>query len=445
MYKYKKGDKKLIAAWAFYDWANSVYPLVITTAVFPLFYGAMTGGKNATVHFLGTDWNNTVLYTYTLSVAFLIVAFLSPMLSSIADYMGNKKKFLQFFCYLGSFSVMALYFFDSKDRLWVGILFSILASIGFWGSIVFYNAFLPEVAPPEQQDKVSAKGFIYGYIGSVILLLFILTMIMKPEWYGFTDHPLAEGESAPVKVFQYSFVLVGLWWLGFAQYTFHYLPSNTFKRKPEKDYIFKGFKELKKVFTEIKKQPTIFIFLISFFLISAGVQTIIVLAGKFGDEELGLPTSNLIITILLVQLVAIVGAYLFSRIAIKIGNIKTLKLTIAIWILVSFAAYLLPGKSPHVDLYFYILGGFLGLVLGATQTLARSTYSKLIPEDTYDNATYFSFYDVTEKVAIVMGTIIFGIVMSYTKSMRSSVLVLAIFFFLGFVVLSFMRKTKYVK
>ncbi len=442
---FKKGDKKLIGAWAFYDWANSVYPLVITTAVFPLFYGAITGGKDAQVHFLGTNWNNTVLYTYTLSVSFLIVAFLSPMLSSIADYLGNKKRFLQFFCYLGSLSVMALYFFDSKEKLWVGITFSILASIGFWGSIVFYNAFLTEVAPPEQHDKVSAKGFIYGYIGSVILLVFILSMIMFPNVYGFIDHPLAEGESAPVKVFQYSFALVGIWWMGFAQYTFYHLPSNYFKRKPEKDYIFKGFKELKKVFKEIRKQPTIFIFLLSFFLISAGVQTIIVLAGKFGDEELGLPTTNLIVTILLVQLVAIVGAFVFSRISAKIGNIKTLKITIAIWIIVSFAAYLLPGKSPNVDVYFYTLGAFLGLVLGATQTLARSTYSKLIPEDTYDNATYFSFYDVTEKVAIVIGTITFGAVMSFTKSMRTSVLVLAIFFFLGLVVLSFMKRTKYVK
>ena len=442
---FKKGDKKLIGAWAFYDWANSVYPLVITTAVFPLFYGAITGGKDATVHFLGTDWNNTVLYTYTLSTSFLIVAFLSPMLSSIADYLGNKKRFLQFFCYLGSLSVMALYFFDSKEKLWVGITFSILASIGFWGSIVFYNAFLTEVAYPKDHDKVSAKGFINGYIGSVLLLLFILTMIMKPEWYGFIDSPLAKGESAPVKVFQYSFVLVGLWWMIFAQYTFYYLPNNYFKRKPEKDYIFKGFKELRKVFKEIKKQPTIFIFLLSFFLISAGVQTIIVLAGKFGDEELGLPTTNLIITILLVQLVAIIGAFVFSRISTKIGNIKTLKITIAIWIIVSFAAYLLPGKSPNVDLYFYTLGAFLGLVLGATQTLARSTYSKLIPEDTYDNATYFSFYDVTEKVAIVIGTITFGIVMSFTKSMRTSVLVLVVFFFLGLVVLSFMKRTKYVK
>jgi len=441
----KQGNKKLINAWAFYDWANSVYPLVITTAVFPLFYGAITGGKDATVHFLGTDWNNTVLYTYTLSVSFLIVAFISPVLSSIADYMGNKKRFMQFFCYLGSLSVMALYFFDSVDRLWVGITFSIIASIGFWGSLVFYNAYLTEVAHPEQHDSVSAKGFIHGYIGSVLLLLFILTMIMKPEWYGFIDHPLAKGEATPTKVFQYTFVLVGIWWMGFAQYTFYHLPNNTFKRKPEKDYIFKGFKELRKVFKEIRSHKTIYIFLWSFFLISAGVQTIIVLAGKFGDEELGLPTLNLIVTILLVQLVAIFGAYLFSKISKKIGNIKALKLTVSIWVLVSFAAYLLPGKSPNVDVYFYTLGGFLGLVLGATQTLARSTYSKLIPEDTYDNATYFSFYDVTEKLAIVMGTITFGAVMSFTKSMRSSILVLAIFFFLGFVVLSFMKKTKYVK
>jgi len=441
----KKGDKKLINAWAFYDWANSVYPLVITTAVFPLYYGMVTGGKDAEVTFLGTEWNNTVLYSYTLSVSFLVVAFISPMLSSIADYMGNKKRFLQFFCLLGSFSVMSLYFFDGIDRLWVGITFSILASIGFWGSIVFYNAYLTEVAFPEQHDKVSAKGFIHGYIGSVFLLLFILTMIMKPEWYGFIDHPLQSGEAPPTLVFQMSFVLVGIWWLGFAQYTFSYLPTNTFKRKPEKDYIFKGFKELKLVYKEVKELPVLKIFLASFFLFSAGVQTIIVLAGKFGDEELGLPTTNLIITILLIQLVAVLGAYLFARISGKIGNIKTLKITIAIWVLVSFAAYLLPGESPNVDMYFYALGGVLGLVLGATQTLARSTYSKLIPENTYDNATYFSFFDVTEKIAIVMGTFSFGLIQSLTGSMRSSVLVLSMFFFLALVVMNFMKKTKYVK
>lgn len=441
----QKGDKKLIGAWTFYDLANSVYPLVITTAVFPLYYGAVTGGTDATVHFFRQELINTELYTYTLSFSFLIVAFISPILSSIADYMGNKKRFMQFFLYLGSLSVMALFFFDSIERLWVGITFSILASIGFWGSLVFYNAYLPEVAYPQDQDNVSAKGFIKGYLGSIILLVFILTMIMFPHLYGFIPEPLKQGETAPSIVFRLSFVIVGLWWMGFAQYTLYYLPYNTHKRKPEKDFIFKGYRELRQVLRELKDQYTLKVFLISFFLFSAGVQTIIVLAGKFGDEELGLPTTNLIITILLVQLVAVAGAYFFARVSKKLGNITTLKITLVIWIIVTFAAYLLPGQSPNVDIYFYTLGGFLGLVLGATQTISRSTYSKLMPENTVDTATYFSFYDVTEKIAIVMGTVIFGILVGITKSMRTSVLVLAIFFFAGLIILFFMKRTKYVE
>ena len=440
----QKGDKKLINAWAFYDWANSVYPLVITTAVFPLYFGGVTGGENAQVFFLGTQWTNTVLYTYVLSFSFLIVAFLSPILSSIADYMGNKKRFLQFFLYLGSLSVMSLYFFESKETLWVGILFSILASIGFWGSIVFYNAFLLEVAYPQDHDRVSAKGFMFGYFGSVFLLLFILTMIMHPEWYGFIDQPLQEGETAPGIAFRLGFVIVGIWWMAFAQYTLYHLPLNVHHRKPEKDYIFKGYRELRTVLKQLKSLDALKIFLISFFMFSAGVQTIIVLAGKFGDEELHLPTSNLIITILLVQLVAIVGAYVFSRISARFGNILTLKITLIIWAVVCLAAYLLPGEHPNVNLYFYTLGGFLGLVLGATQTIARSTYAKLIPEDTIDTATYFSFFDVTEKIAIVLGTATFGLLVSLTGSMRISVLVLMIFFVAGFIVLNFMKKTKYV-
>jgi len=441
----QKGDKKLIGAWTFYDLANSVYPLVITTAVFPLYYGTITGGKNATLTVFGQELINTELYTYTLSFSFLIVAFISPILSSIADYMGNKKRFMQFFLYLGSLSVMALYFFDGIERLWVGITFSILASIGFWGSLVFYNAYLPEVAHPKDQDSVSAKGFIKGYLGSIFLLLFILTMIMMPHWYGFIPEPLREGEPAPSIVFRLSFVIVGIWWMGFAQYTLYHLPYNTHKRKPEKDFIFKGYRELRQVLRELKDQYTLKVFLISFFLFSAGVQTIIVLAGKFGDEELGLPITNLIITILLVQFVAVAGAYFFSMISKKLGNITTLKITLVIWIIVTFAAYMLPGQSPNVDIYFYTLGGFLGLVLGATQTISRSTYSKLMPENTVDTATYFSFYDVTEKIAIVMGTVIFGILVGVTKSMRTSVLVLAIFFFAGFIVLFFMKRTKYVE
>jgi UMF1 family MFS transporter len=424
----QKGDKKLINAWAFYDWANSVYSLVIATAVFPIYYESVTSGDNGVVQFFGSEFNNSA----SLSFSFLIVAFMSPFLSGIADYSGNKKRFMQFFCYLGSLSVMSLYFFKGQDTLWVGILGAILASIGFWGSIVFYNSYLPEIAFPEQHDRVSAKGFMFGYTGSLILLMFNLTMVMKPEWFGITD------SSLPARI---SFLSVGIWWIGFAQVTFYYLPNNVFNKKAKKGYIFNGLRELKIVTKSIDKRTDLKQFLTAFFLYSIGVQTVILLAGIFGKKELGITTSKLIVIILLINVVAIFGAYLFSRISEKIGNVKTLKLTIAIWCLICLAAYLLDAKSEYIDIQFYALGGTIGMVLGAIQSLSRSTYSKLLP-DTEDHATYFSFFDVTEKIAIVVGTFIFGFVASITNSMRNSFFVLAVFFLLGYIVLSFMKDKK---
>ena len=429
----KIGDKKLINAWAFYDWANSVYSLVISTAVFPLYYTAITEGK--TVSFLGMEWDHPdTLYSYGLSFSFLVVAFMSPILSAIADYTGNKKRFLQIFCWIGSLSVMSLYFFEGVDTVWIGIVFTILASIGFWSSIVFYNAYLPEVAHPEDQDRVSAKGFIYGYIGSVILLVINLIMIQMPETFG-----IDSGTASRI-----SFVMVGLWWIGFAQVTFRRLPNNVFHKKPEKDYIWKGFRELKIVWNEIKSYPTLKGFLGAFFLLSIGVQTIILMAAIFGSNELGLEATSLIITILVIQLVAIVGASLFSRLSKKYGNFKALKITVLIWILVCFGAFSLHKEMPNVDLYFYGLGGLLGMVLGAVQSLTRSTYSKLLP-DTEDHATYFSFYDVTEKIAIVLGTFVYGLLYSLTDSMQWSVLCLAIFFVASFIILSTLKGTKHVR
>lgn len=433
----QRGDKKLINAWAFYDWANSVYSLVIATAVFPIYYTGITtslADMEGKIRFLGTAWTPTSLYNYTLAISFLIVAFTSPVLSGIADYTGNKLKFLKFFCAMGSLSVMSLFFFEDIDSLWIGIIATIFAGVGFWGSIVFYNAYLPEVAFPEQQDKVSAKGFIYGYLGSVLLLIINLILIQKPDWFGITSATL------PARI---SFLSVGLWWIGFAQITFRRLPNNVYNKKPESDYIWKGFRELKIVFQSLSSQPRLKIFLISFFLFSVGVQTIILMAGVFGSEELGLPTLNLIITILLVQLVAVLGAYFFSRLSSNLGNLTTLKITIAIWTIVCFIAFTLDRDQENIDLYFYTLGGLIGLVLGAIQSLSRSTYSKLLP-DTEDHATYFSFYDVSEKIAIVLGMILFGVLTSLTKSMQWSVLFLAIFFLASFIVLSFVKKTRYV-
>ena len=432
----QKGDKKLTHGWAFYDWANSVYSLVISTAIFPIYYETVTQTESGMVSFLGMQFNNTSLYTYALSFSFLIVAFISPLLSGIADYAGNKKTYMQFFCYLGSISVISLFFFEGIDTLWIGIVFSVLASVGFWGSLVFYNAYLPEVAYSDQQDQVSALGFIYGYIGSVILLIFNLTMVMKPEWYGITEPGMAP---------RISFLTVGVWWMGFAQITFKKLPDGIEKQRQKRNYIFKGYEELKKVVGELKDQPVMLNFLIAFFLYSVGVQSIILLATIYGKTEIGLSTSSLILTIIVIQLLGIAGAYLFSNLSKKIGNITTLKITIIIWALASLSAYFLEKDDPNVQLKFYVISGFIGLVLGAIQTLSRSTYSKLLPEDTVDPTTYFSFFDVTEKVAIVWGTFIFGLAISITASMRLSILLLCIFFVASFVVLSFMKKTKYVR
>lgn len=432
----QKGDKKLIHSWAFYDWANSVYSLVISTAIFPIYYETVTRTDSGMVQFLGMQFNNTALYTYALSFSFLIVAFVSPFLSGIADYVGNKKSYMQFFCYFGSISVMSLYFFDGIETLWIGILFSVLASIGFWGSLVFYNAYLPEVAYSDQQDRVSALGFIYGYIGSVILLIFNLTLVMKPEWYGITDAGMAP---------RISFLTVGVWWMGFSQVTFNKLPDSIRIDRGKKNYIFKGFQELLKVVNELKDKPVLLNFLTSFFLYSVGVQSIILLATIYGKSEIGLSTSSLILTIIVIQIVGIAGAYLFSNLSKKIGNITTLKITIVIWALASLSAYYLDKDDPDVQLKFYIISGFIGLVLGAIQTLSRSTYSKLLPEGTQDPTTYFSFFDVTEKVAIVWGTFIFGLAIAITDSMRLSILLLCVFFVASFIVLSFMKKTKYVR
>ena len=430
---FKKGSPKLIKAWAFYDWANSVYPLVISTAIFPIYYSTMSSSfanSEGDISFLGMSWNPTTLYDYTLSISFLIVAFCSPILSAIADYTGNKLKFLRAFCLLGALSVMALFFFKGESTLWVALTFTVLASIGFWGSLVFYNAYLPEVAHPEQQDQVSAKGFMYGYAGSVILLIFSLVLIQKPDWFGITDPTFAP---------RITFVLVGIWWLGFAQFTYKRLPNNIFNHKPDKDYIWKGFLELRLVLKSLKEHAQLKFFLISFFFMSVGVQTIILMAGIFGSKDLGLPTLNLILTILIVQIVAIFGAFFFSRLSKKIGNLATLKITMGIWGMVCFIAFILDKSIPNVDNYFYAMGIVLGFVLGATQSLTRSTFSKLLPE-THDHATYFSFYNVTEQIAVVLGMFIFGLLVALTGSMQYSVLALAAFFLVAFVMLYSVKK-----
>jgi UMF1 family MFS transporter len=433
-----KGNKKLLNAWAFYDWANSVYPLVISSAIFPIFYGAITIIRNDqgyivddTVKFLGFNLNNDSLISYVTALAFLVVSFSSPILSGISDYVGNKKSFLKFFCYLGAVSCIGLFWF-SLDFLWFGLLCYFLALIGFWSSLVFYNSYLPDIAYPEQQDKISAKGFSLGYIGSVILLIICLIMIMKYDWFGFED------EGLPTRL---SFVFTGIWWIGFSQYTYYYLPVGNKKQKMSRDVLFNGFRELKKIWNSLQKQLALQRYLVAFFTYSMAVQTIMLIATYFGIEELDWgdqdPTTGLIVSILLIQLVAVVGATLTARIALKIGNIKTLIILNLIWICICVYAYFI--ISPQE---FYVAAACVGLVMGGTQALSRSTYSKMLPENTLDTASYFSFYDVSEKIGIVIGMLMYGIVAQLTGSVRNAILFLVIFFLGGVILLFRVPKEK---
>ena len=422
-----KGNKKIINAWALYDWANSSYSLVITSALFPIYFHKITTtDAGNSVSFLGMKMNSDSLQTYTISFAFLIIAAINPLLSSIADYSGKKKKFMYFFSTLGAISCSLLFFFDSMDTLWIGVLGSMLAAVGYAGSIVFYNAFLPEIAEEKDQDKVSAKGFAMGYIGSSLLLIFSLTMILKPEWYGNISAALAT---------RIAFLLVGVWWFGFAQYTFKHLPDNVYERPSNDHFIFNGYKELKKVWFELRHTSRLTYFLLSFFFYNMGVQTVMYVATLFGAGELHLPSSILIIIILIIQFVAIAGAYLFSSLSKRFGNLKAISISLIMWILVCIGAFLCNKKYGFDEQSMFIgLAAVVGLIMGGVQSLSRSTYSKLLPE-TIDHASYFSFYDVCDKLGTVIGTFAFGIINEVTGSMRSSIIVLAGFFVIGLVLL----------
>ncbi|SDE79553.1 MFS transporter, UMF1 family [Ulvibacter litoralis] len=426
-----KGSKKLLNAWAFYDWANSVYSLVIASAIFPIFYGALTILKdekgtiiNDTVSFLGFDFNNDTLISFVTAAAFLVVSILSPLLSGIADYVGNKKMFMKFFCYLGASSCIGLYWF-SMEFLWFGLLCYFFALIGFWESLVFYNSYLPDIAFKEQQDKISAKGYSLGYIGSVVLLIICLVMIMKYELFGF------ESENFPTR---FSFVLTGLWWIGFSQYTYYHLPKGNKKEKFTKNVLFNGFKELKLIWNKIKQNIPLKRYLGAFFVYSMAVQTIMLVATYFGIEELDWgdtnATTGLIVSILLIQLVAVLGAFITSRSSAKFGNIKVLIVLNIIWICICVFAYTITTPNE-----FYITAAFVGLVMGGIQSLSRSTYSKFLPEDAIDTASYFSFYDVSEKIGIVIGMLSYGYVAQLTGSIRYAILFFVLFFVIGVILL----------
>ncbi|MEQ8325223.1 MAG: MFS transporter [Vicingaceae bacterium] len=430
----EKGNKKIIQGWAMYDWANSAYSLVITSTIFPIFYKNITTVTNSLgdmvsekVSVFGFEFNNSVLYSYSISFSFLLVVILAPLLSGIADYADNKKKFMQFFCYLGAASCAGLFFFDPA-YLELSMSLVVLASIGFSGSLVFYNAFLPEIAEAHQQDRVSAQGYALGYVGSTILLIFNLSMIMFPDIYG-----LEEGGMAA----RISFLSVGVWWAAFAQIPFKRLPNKSFNVKREGHYLTKGYQEILEVFHDLKKNKRLKRYLLAFFVFNMAVQTVMYMAVTFGKDEIAdMPDSGLIISILIIQIIAIGGAYFCSFLSALFGNIRTLSMILVVWLLICVLAI-----YTYTAVQFYLLAALVGFVMGGVQALSRSTYSKILP-DTRDHTSYFSFYDVCEKLGIVLGTFIYGFVMEITESSRNSIFALTLFFALGLVLLNMVPEIK---
>lgn len=419
-------QKRIHRAWAMYDWANSAYNLVITSTIFPAYYLAVTTVKDANgavtsdkVNFFGASFTNSVLFDYALAAAYLVIAILSPILSSIADYKGNKKSFMRLFCFIGAAACCGLFFFTAAS-VELGVVLAAIAAAGFYGSLVFYNSFLPEIAVEADRDRVSAQGFAYGYVGSVILQLICFVFVMSPATFGIDD-----GLACRI-----SFLLVGVWWFAWAQIPLNRLPGGTpLEQHPEHNILWNGFHELKKVWAQMKLLPVLRTYLIAFFLYSMGVQTVMLAATIFGAKELKLETGQLIMTILIIQLVAIAGAYIMSKLSEKLGNLAVLLFVVVMWIGICIAAY-----YTTTAMEFYIIATIVGLVMGGIQSLSRSTYSKLMPE-TKDTTSFFSFYDVTEKLAIVLGMFSFGFIEDMTGSMRNSIIALISFFALGAIVL----------
>lgn len=422
-----KGDKKTIKGWVMYDWANSVYQLTIGSTIFPIYYNAITKtGNDFTVDFFGIKIENTVLYSWSITLSYLLIALFSPFFSSIADFTGRRKSFMKVFTWIGAFSCGMLFFFN-KQTIELGVMAFTMATIGYGGSLVFYNSFLPVIAVHEEQDRISARGYAMGYLGGVILLLFNLVFVLFPDLFGIKDDTFAP---------RLAFLTVFIWWLGFSQITFKRLPKYTFgKRVKGENPVTKGYLELRKVFNQVRNMRQLKIYLFGFFFMTMGLLTVMFMAATYGTKELNLNDNILIPTILLIQLIGMFGAWLFARISGRIGNIKALILSIIIWIIVIIAVFFVNDAVG-----FIVVACFVGVVMGGTQALARSTYSKMLPE-TNDHTSFFSFYDVMEKLATVGGTFSFGIIEAITGSMRYSVLAITSFFAVGLVFMFILLKS----
>jgi UMF1 family MFS transporter len=416
-------DKREIRGWMFYDFACSAFSTtVVTTFLGPYLTGIIESqvGNKGSFTLLGLPIAAESFFTYCVSLSVLLQVFFLPILGAISDYSNLKKRMMLFFAVLGAVCTIGLFFITGPLYLLGGLLF-ILANLAFGASIVFYNAYLPEIASEDQRDKVSSRGWALGYIGGGLLLL--LNLIL----YQFSDKIGLDGATA-VRI---SLASAGVWWLVFGYFAIKRLRERGAQRQlpAGETYLKIGFKQLAQTLREIRKYPMTLRYLIAYLLYNDGVQTVIVVSALFGAQELGMESSSLILVVLMVQFMAFFGALLFGVIAGKVGAKRAIIISLLIWSAISVWAVLSLRSVGE----FWLLGACVAIVLGGTQALSRSLFSQMIPRER--EAEFFSFYEISDKGTSWMGTLLFGLVTQWTGSMRLAIFSLIVLFVSGLLLL----------
>lgn len=422
-------DRREIFGWKMYDWANSAFYTTVVGALFGPYLTRIAQdavGKNGTVLKLGFMGTVTAESFPSLCVSISVAAqvILLPVLGALGDYSNLKKRLFVLFCYLGV-TANALLFFISGNLYLVGGLLFIIANLCFGASIVFYNAFLPEIASPDQRDKVSSRGYAYGYLGGGLLLLLNLVLVLGADRLGM---------SAGMAV-RLSFLSAAVWWGGFSMITFVSLRTRPASKKlpPGQSYLTSGFVELRSTFRELRRLPLTLKYLIAYLIYNDGIQTVIFASSAFLEQELfkGPRPEFLLSIFLAVQFVAVGGALIFERLAQAIRTKEAIIVSLIIWSAVVVYAYAYLRQVYQA----WIMAIAIAIVLGGSQALSRSLFSLMIPAGR--EASFFGIYEVSERGTSWIGPLLFSVVVASTGSYRQAILSLIFFFIAGLILLIF--------
>jgi UMF1 family MFS transporter len=433
-------DRREIYGWAMYDWANSAFSTTVGTVFLGPYIASLAAeaakfNADGLARFLGIPVAPDSFLPYCISLSVGLQVLFLPILGAIADYSHMRKRMMQIFATIGAIATI-LMFFITANLWWLGGVLFIFANLAFGAAIVFYNAYLPDIASEDQRDRVSSYGWAMGYLGGGLLLVLNLAFFMFSDKLG-----VPKGLAIRINL-----ASAGLWWLGFSFITWSRLRArHTARPLPAGEgYVKAGFKQLGRTFREIKHFPETLKFLLAYFLYNDGIQTVIAVASTFAAAPLirgglEMDQNTLIVVILMIQFVALFGALLWGRLANRIGAKMSIIVSLIIWLaVVVFATFGLRGETRITQ--FFILGIFIALVMGGSQAISRSLFSQMIPAG--KEAEFYSFYEVSERGTSWTGPLIFGLANQAFLNLRAGIFVLIIYFVAGLVILPFVNVKK---